>query len=51
MDALKKYRHDKTMCDCSACIAFNKATKGLTDIKKTRKGVNTYLNITAEDRS
>ena len=24
---------DKTMCEFSACVAFNKATNGLTDIK------------------
>ena len=28
-----QYRLDKTMCECSAYVAFNKATNGQTDIK------------------
>ena len=30
---LIKYGRDKTMCECSANVAFDKATNGQTDIK------------------
>ena len=47
-----QYRLDKTMCEFSAHVAFNKATDGQTDIKH-EKETKTQLNqnVTVEDRS
>ena len=38
------------MCTFAANFAFDKATNGQTDIFKTRNVVNTYFNVTFEDR-
>ena len=40
----------KIMCECSACVAFLKQHDRRTDRDKTRKRLNTYLNVTVEDR-
>ena len=32
-----QYRQDKTMCECSAYVAFKKATNGQTDMKHEKE--------------